>query len=384
MNTQSHPRLTPEATRIVSIRSATVRVPLPHASATSTRKLRHREWVLVWLRAEDGTEGVGYTYAGTSGGTWVRDGLERLIIPLVKGHDAADAEGNWDRIYGELIMLGRRGALLRALSAIDIASWDLHARAEGQTLREFLGGSRNEVEAYASGGYYSEGDPIGSLVAEIERYQELGFRDFKLKVGGASIQTDAARVRAAREALGPDGRLALDANNAWRSVEEATEAVQAFLPFDIWWVEEPFMPDDLENYVALTRRGEVTVATGELESTRWGFARIASAKAAHIVQPDACAAGGVTEWLKIALLADAHKIPVAPHWHANIHAQLAATTTNCLAVEYFAPQEGAYNFESLIANPLRVRDGAVILDSEPGIGVVLDEEAVARYTVTDE
>jgi L-alanine-DL-glutamate epimerase-like enolase superfamily enzyme len=246
-----------------------------------------------------------------------------------------------------------------------------------------LGGSRDRVDAYASGGYYVADAAVPAVISEIERYQSLGFQDFKIKVGGMPLTEDVARVRAARMALGPSGRLAIDVNNAWRSVEEAKRAISAFAPFELWWIEEPFLPDDLEDYVALVRANAGTIATGELESTRWGFARIASAKAAHILQPDACAAGGVTEWLKIALLADAHRIPVAPHWHANIHAQLAATTSNCLAVEYFAPQEGAYNFEVVVANPLRIRDGAIMLDSEPGIGVVLDEDAVARFTVTD-
>jgi L-alanine-DL-glutamate epimerase-like enolase superfamily enzyme len=339
--------------------------------------------VLVRVRSEDGAEGIGYTYAGTSGGLWLQAGLDELIAPLLVGRDARAAEENWERVYNDLLLLGRRGALLRALSAVDIAVWDMRGRHAGVSLREMLGGSRDRVDAYASGGYYVADAAVPAVISEIERYQSLGFQDFKIKVGGMPLTEDVARVRAARMALGPSGRLAIDVNNAWRSVEEAKRAISAFAPFELWWIEEPFLPDDLEDYVALVRANAGTIATGELESTRWGFARIASAKAAHILQPDACAAGGVTEWLKIALLADAHRIPVAPHWHANIHAQLAATTSNCLAVEYFAPQEGAYNFEVVVANPLRIRDGAIMLDSEPGIGVVLDEDAVARFTVTD-
>jgi L-alanine-DL-glutamate epimerase-like enolase superfamily enzyme len=369
--------------RIAEISAATLRIPLKNTSATSTREIRHREWVLVRVRSEDGAEGIGYTYAGTSGGLWLQAGLDELIAPLLVGRDARAAEENWERVYNDLLLLGRRGALLRALSAVDIAVWDMRGRHAGVSLREMLGGSRDRVDAYASGGYYVADAAVPAVISEIERYQSLGFQDFKIKVGGMPLTEDVARVRAARMALGPSGRLAIDVNNAWRSVEEAKRAISAFAPFELWWIEEPFLPDDLEDYVALVRANAGTIATGELESTRWGFARIASAKAAHILQPDACAAGGVTEWLKIALLADAHRIPVAPHWHANIHAQLAATTSNCLAVEYFAPQEGAYNFEVVVANPLRIRDGAIMLDSEPGIGVVLDEDAVARFTVTD-
>lgn len=367
--------------KIAGIETATVRVPLRATAALSTRELRCREYVFVWMSGIDGPTGVGYTYAGTSGGRWLEQVIEELLAPLLIGRDAFAAEENWDYIYREFLLLGRRGALIRALSAVDIASWDLRAKTVNQSVRALLGGTRTQIPAYASGGYYLQGDAVENLVEEVGRYRALGFRDFKIKVGRLALAEDLMRVEAARAALGPHGRLALDANNAWSTVEEALRALDAFGPSDIWWIEEPFMPDELESYAELVRRTSVAVATGELESTRWGFARLIRDRAATMLQPDACAAGGITEWLKIALLAAAHDIPVAPHWHANLHAQLAATTSNCLAVEYFAPAEGVYDFERLLANPLAAHDGEVILGDEPGIGIVLDDDAIERFRV---
>jgi L-alanine-DL-glutamate epimerase-like enolase superfamily enzyme len=131
----------------------------------------------------------------------------------------------------------------------------------------------------------------------------------------------------------------------------------------------------------LAARSPIPIATGEIEATRWGFAQLVNQHAAHILQPDACVAGGISEWRRIAALAAGHDIPVIPHWHANLHAQLAAATPNCTTVEYFAPSEGIYNFEQLVTNPLTVKDGHITLDQTPGIGIELDWDAVNHHAI---
>jgi L-alanine-DL-glutamate epimerase-like enolase superfamily enzyme len=181
--------------------------------------------------------------------------------------------------------------------------------------------------------------------------------------------------------LGPKARLAIDVNNGWRTLEQAVDAIEALRRFDIWWIEEPFMPDDIANHTALAARSPIPIATGELEATRWGFAQLVDQSSAHILQPDACVAGGISEWRRIAALAASLNVPIAPHWHANLHAQLAAATPNCVTVEYFAPGEGIYNFEELVANRLTVREGRIELDESPGIGVQLDWCAVGRHAI---
>jgi L-alanine-DL-glutamate epimerase-like enolase superfamily enzyme len=367
--------------RIAAIRARAVRIPLAIETRFSTRVVRHRDYLLVWLTGEDGTEGFGYAYAGTSGGRWLCSAVDELIAPLLIGRDAGDLEANWEHVYRELLLVGRRGALLRALSAVDIAAWDRLARSAGLPLRRLLGASQREIAAYGSGGYYRPGDPVDVVTAQVERYTALGFTDVKIKVGGLPLAHDIARVRAARKAVGGAGRLALDANNAWRSVADALKAIEAFAELDVWWIEEPLMPDDLAGHAELTRRSPVPIATGEIEATRWGFAHLIERRAAEILQPDAGVAGGVSEWLKIAHAAAAFDIPVAPHWHANLHAQLAPTIANCIAVEYFALDEDVYNFERLLRTPLRVESGRIVLDETPGLGFEIDEAAVERYTI---
>jgi len=366
-------------TKIRELRATAVRIPLRVTTSFSTRAVRHRDYLLVELVGEDGSSGIGYAYAGTAGGLWLRHCVDELIAPLLAGRDADEFSANWDTVYRDLLLLGRRGAVLRALSAVDVAAWDRAARAAGEPLWRYLDGSRAEIPAYASGGYYREGDPVENVAAEVERYRARGFRDYKMKVGGLPLEQDVARVEAARRALEPGARLALDANNAWVSVDEALAAAEGFAPFEIWWLEEPFLPDDVLGHAELARRSPIPIATGEIEATRWAFEDIVRQKAAAILQADAGVCGGVTEWLAIARAAAAAGVPVAPHWHANLHAQLASAADNCICIEYFAPEEDIYNFEALVTQPLVVEDGLARLSEAPGLGFDLDPDAVARY-----
>jgi L-alanine-DL-glutamate epimerase-like enolase superfamily enzyme len=366
---------------IESIEAVAVAVPLSVPTAFSTRTVEERQYVIVRVFAETGLDGVGYTYAGDSGGLWLQEGIEQLLAPRLRGTGVLAIEQSWDRIFGDLLLLGRRGALMRMLSAVEIAVWDLFAKNAGVPLRYLLGGTQDTVPAYASGGYYRAGDPRDTLTAEIERYRELGFTDFKLRFGRLPLREDLERVAAARRALGPGARLAVDANNAWYTLGEALKAVDALAQYDIWWVEEPFAPDDIANHVLLTDHSPIPIATGEIEATRWGFGELIDRRAADILQPDACVIGGVSEWWRVATLAAEDSIAVIPHWHANIHAQLAAATPNCPAVEYLALGEDIYNFEQLVANPLVVADGRILLDQTPGIGVEFDWEAVDWWAI---
>jgi L-alanine-DL-glutamate epimerase-like enolase superfamily enzyme len=366
---------------IESIEAVAVAVPLSSPTAFSTRTVRERQYVIVRVVDETGRDGVGYTYAGDSGGLWLRDGIEQLLVPRLRGTSVLAIEESWERIFQDLLLLGRRGGLLRMLSAVEIAVWDLLARAAGTPLRSLLGGSQDTVAAYASGGYYRPGDPCDNVTAEIERYRDLGFTDFKLRFGGLPLREDLERVAAARRALASDARLALDVNNGWRTLGQALEAIEALSEYDIWWVEEPFPPDDIANHALLTANSPIPIATGEIEASSWGFGQLIDQCAAAILQPDACVVGGIGQWWRIAAIAAEECIPVIPHWHANLHAQLAAATPNCPAVEYFALSEDSYNFERLVANPLTVADGRIVLDQTPGIGVEFDWDAVDRFAI---
>ena len=364
---------------VSELRTTAVRVPLRETTSFSTRAVRHRDYLLVELRDADGASGWGYCYVGTSGGTWLKAAVDGLVAPLLAGREADDVEGNWDAVYRELLLLGRRGALLRALSAVDVAAWDLRARRAGQPLWRLLGGSPEPLHAYASGGYYRDGDPVENVAAEVARHRARGFRDYKMKVGGLPLEQDVARVAAAREALAPDARLALDANNAWDTVDGALAAAEAFAPHGIWWLEEPFLPDEVAAHAELARRAPMPIATGEIEATHWAFDELIRQGAAQILQTDAGVCGGITEWLRIARAASAAGLELAPHWHANLHAQVGAAVDNLLTIEYFALDEDVYNFEALVTEPLRVEDGHVQLPTAPGLGFELDAEAVARY-----
>jgi L-alanine-DL-glutamate epimerase-like enolase superfamily enzyme len=252
-----------------------------------------------------------------------------------------------------------------------------------------LGGSLEPVPAYASGGYYRPDDgPWASAVGEeIAFNRSRGFRDHKIKVGGLPVCEDAERVAAAVASLGEGGRLALDANNAYRSVADAVRAIRAFEQAaggaELWWIEEPLSADEMAGHAAIAARVDTPIATGELHQTRWEFRALIELGAAAFLQPDAGVIGGVTEWMRVARTAETFGLPVTPHWHANVHAQLACATPSCIAVEHFLLEKDIYNFELLLTPESRLRysGGCLHPDDRPGIGVELDPDALHRYAM---
>lgn len=376
---------------IVNVTARAVAIPLKDSTRMSTRALNERHFLLVEVVDSEGGTGAGYSYAGTLGAQLLAAAVHEVLAPLVVGGDSDDIHGLWRRMYQESLLIGRRGALLRAISAVDIALWDLRAKRCGVPLAHLLGGSTSRpLPAYASGGYYrpDDGDPPEAVTAEIVANQELGFTDHKIKVGGLPIAEDADRVAAAIATIGDRGRLALDANNAYPTVAEALRAARAFEQAagatGLWWFEEPLSPDNIAGHAELARKLETPVATGEIHQTRWEFAELIKACAADILQPDAGVAGGITEFLRIAHTAESFDLPIAPHWHANLHAQLAAAVPNTLTVEYFNLETYIYNFEALLTEEsrLRIADGRIVLSDRPGIGVEFDQQAVARHELS--
>jgi L-alanine-DL-glutamate epimerase-like enolase superfamily enzyme len=269
---------------------------------------------------------------------------------------------------------------MRAISAVDIALWDLMGQEAGMPLHRLLGSYRSEtVPAYASGGYYLPGKTADDLAAEVEGYTAMGFPAVKIKVGRVSVQEDVERIKACREVLGPDIPLYLDANNAWRDAPSAIHAIQSFEKWGIDWVEEPVFPDDIEASAAIARAVSVPVATGEIEATRWGFQALMRAKAASILQPDAAVCGGITEWRRIAALAAASSFPVAPHWFADLHVHLVAAAPNATCVEYFT-DTSILNFMKLLKSSLEIRAGELVLPEGKGLCMDWDEDAIGRWS----
>ncbi|MQA08544.1 MAG: mandelate racemase/muconate lactonizing enzyme family protein [Pseudonocardiaceae bacterium] len=368
-------------TVITSVDTATAVVPLDHATAFSSRVVHERAYTLVRVTGDDGVHGIGFCYAGNRGGQLAGLAARDLLGPVLLGADAHLTEASWAAMYQESLLHGRTGAVMRALSALDIALWDRNARAAGLPLHRYLGGYAAEsVPAYASGGYYLDGKTPGDLAEEMRGYVAAGFEAVKLKIGRLDLAADTKRLAAVREAVGPDVLVMLDANNAWSDLPTALRAMWRWRDYDPYWIEEPFSPDDIDNHRRLAEQTDVLVATGEIEAGRWRFADLVKQEAAAILQTDAAVCGGISEFRRIAATADSHGVTLCPHWFHDLHAPLVAATPNARYVEFF-PDSQVLNFRRLVDRQLETSGGRLMLHSEPGLGFGFDPEAVTKYSV---
>jgi D-arabinonate dehydratase len=244
-----------------------------------------------------------------------------------------------------------------------------------------LGVHSTRLRCYATGGYYRDGQTLDELAREYGSYAEQGFTAAKVKVGKVSTREDAARLGAIRKALGEDFDILLDANGGWSDSNTAISSLRRLEEYRPYWIEEPVRADNVAAMARIADALDWPVATGELESTRWAFADLLARQAADILQPDATVVGGVGEWLKVAHMAAAFDVPIAPHYNWDIHTQLVAGIPNGLFIEYFARESGVKMFDEVLAEPMQQKDGYISPRTEPGFGIVLRQDKLDQYRI---
>jgi D-galactarolactone cycloisomerase len=357
----------------------------------SQRVTGTRQSALCVVTTDAGIQGLGEAFyfggpASVVAGL-IRDGFG----PLLVGRDPMDTSVIWDALYNWTRDQGQKGLTISALSAIDIALWDIKGRALGVPVHTLLGGAyRTKARVYATGLYEPQGVPSvpAALVEEALGYKQAGFCGMKLKVG-YDLRTDLAYVRAIRKAIGDDLLLMVDANHAYNA-SEAIQLARAMEPYDIHWFEEPVPPEDLDGYLEVKRNSRVLIAGGECEYTRYGFRELINRRAVDILQPDLCACGGFSEMQKIIAMASAANLPVIPHvWGTNVG--LAAALQLFGSLPHFPerrfPAEPLFEYDRS-PHPFRdgvtreqfgMEDGYLTIPDRPGLGVTLDLDFVSKF-----
>ncbi len=361
--------------RIAVVEPGFYRIKLPQVLSDSTHGLIDAfELVTVRVRDAEGAEGVGYTYTVGRNGGAIHSTLAREIVPVATGQDADMIEALWHRLWWALHFGGRGGPTMLAISAFDIALWDLKAKRAGLPLYKLLGGFNANVPCYA-GGIDLE-LPIDALLKQTDGNLAKGFRAIKMKVGRAKLSEDVERVAAMRKHLGDGFPLMVDANMKW-TVDIAIRAARAFAPYDLVWLEEPIEPDDVAGHARVVREGGQPVAAGENQHTFSEFRQLITSGGVTYPEVDVTNCGGVTTFMKVAHLAEAYNLPLTTHGAHDIAVHMLASAPNRSYLEVHG-----FGLERYIADPLVIVEGNAVTPDRPGHGVRFDWAKLADLRVS--
>ena len=356
---------------IATIETGLYRIQLPVPLSDSTHgTMTHFELVTVRLRDSDGAEGVGYTYTTGAGGAAVRALIDRGLRGVLQGADPDQIEALWHKMWWSHHYGGRGGSISLAVSACDIALWDLKCRRLDTPLWRLLGGFDPAVPCYAGG--IDLDFTLDALLRQTDDNLAKGFRAIKMKVGRARLSEDVVRVRAMRAHLGPDFPLMVDANMRW-SVDEAIRAARAFQDQNLIWLEEPTIPDDVAGHARIVRDGGLPIATGENLHTLHEFSALIAAGGVTFPEPDATNCGGVTVFMKVAHLAEAHNLPLTSHGAHDLTVHLLAAVPNRSYLEVHG-----FGLDRYIAEPIVIREGNAMAPETAGHGVAFDWAALDK------
>ena len=388
--------------RITEIKTFVLRMPLGKERFYSSQAaFPERNSLLVRIATDSGLVGWG------EGGQWgapepVATCIEAVLAPQLLGRDPCEPGRIWEELYAATRDFGQKGTYIEALSAIDIALWDIRGQHLGEPIFRLLGGAfRESIPAYATGCYYRGEDyldakaSVPALVEEATSYVAAGFDMLKIKIGLLSVTADLERVAAIREAVGPQTRLLADANHAYNTAT-AIRMGRGLERYEVLWYEEPIVPEDREGYRAVRQALDIAIAGGECEFTRYGFRDLFVQGCVDIAQPDLCAAGGFSEWLKIQALASSFGIPLIPHvWGSGVALSaalhvLAATppfphTANPIPLQNEPVIEFDRNpnalRDELLTERITLVDGRVPVPQGPGLGIQVNETVMRRFAV---
>jgi L-rhamnonate dehydratase len=346
--------------------------------------------IVVRLQTDDGLEGVGSVGVGNGSAIYI---LEHSLKPIVLGSNPFDVELLWEKMFRSTIYFGRKGTALEAISAVDIALWDLMGKATGQPVYNLLGGrTRERIRVYASRLYANQ--DLERLGAETRAFVARGFTALKQRFGYgprdgvAGMRKNLALLRTVRDAAGPDIEIAADCYMGW-DVSYAIRMIRMIEDsgLDLSWVEEPVIPDDVHGYAEIRRAVNTPISGGEHEFTRFGFRQLIEEGAVDILQPDVNRAGGITEARKIWAMAAAYGLRVIPHSGQAHNYHMVISHMNSPLAEYFpSPCEGApldddTLFWEIFAGEPLAENGYVTLPATPGLGLTVREERLRELTV---
>lgn len=362
--------------KVAKLEISVYRIPTNGPEADGTIRWDSTTMVLVEAVADSGQRGLGYSYASATAAGVIRD----LLTDVVVGRSVDDVGAAWQAMVDAVRNVGRPGIASTAISAVDIALWDLKARVAGQALFRLLGPYRDEVPIYGSGGFtsYSEAElaeQLGGWVAE-------GIPRVKMKIGkdwGTKPKEDVARVEVARHAIGPDAELMVDANGAY-AVKEAIDQAARFAELGVNYFEEPVSSDQLEQLAFVRQRVPMAVAAGEYGYDPWYFRHMLQAGAVDILQADATRCLGVTGFLQAAALAQGFALPFSAHTAPSIHAQVGCAAARLVSVEYFYDH---VRIEQMLFDGTPGRVGGFLRPNpdRPGLGLELKRAEAERWRI---
>lgn len=376
--------------RIADLRTHVLEARIERPFGWSFDSTNLRASCIVEITTDTGIVGWGECFGPARLNAAVIQAFRKHLV----GADPIATDVLWQMLYNRFRDQGQKGLVITALSGVDIALWDVKGKAFGAPVHRLMGGPmRTRVQAYATGTYrLDDGDPLDYVVREVRGYVAEGFEAVKLKIG-RDLEEDIALIEAVRREIGPGRQLMLDANHGYDALD-AIALGRRVADQNIAWFEEPVVPEDLASYREVKAGQPIPVAGGECEFTRWGFLNVLTTRSMDIIQPDTCAAGGLSECKKIADMANAFGIRYVPHvWGTGIG---LAAALQLLAVlphtpPRFTPREPLLEFDrsehpfrqAVLTEPLEHVRGWVDIPEGPGLGIEIDRDTLARFAATD-
>lgn len=389
-------KITDVRTRVVEWRGKIV-PPQPHFCTNPVDILelpvdamgpfRFHSWLIVEVAADTGQVGIGEAALAPR---VTKQVIDLYLKPILLGQNPFDSEYLWQHMYRRTMAFGRKGIGMVAISAVDIAIWDLLGKATNQPVFRLLGGKTKEkIPVYASR-LYSQ--PLDDLAKEAKQYKDQGYRAMKLRFGwgpadgAAGMQRNLELVRTVREVIGDGIDLMADAYMGW-TLDYARRMIPLLAPYQLRWLEEPVIPDDIGGYAALKAMHQIPIAGGEHEFTLYGFRELLDARAVDYIQFDTNRVGGITQARKISALAEAYEVPVIPHAGQMHNYHIVMASLNSPLAEFFPivdVEVGNELFWYIFKGEPVPRQGYIELDEKlPGLGLEIDEEALKKFEIIE-
>lgn len=340
----------------------------------TTHTIASLEVIITRILTDTGIEGIGYTYTTGHNALTVKQMIEEEVKPVYLGQDLNQYDYLWKKAWWRTHWAGRGGVSSLAMAAVDIGVWDARAKKAGLPLYKFIGAHRDRIQTYGSGVNLSYS--IDELLEETREHMESGFVGVKIKVGMQDMEEDIERLRAVRKLIGNKVKIMVDANMGWH-LNEAILRANAFREINLAWIEEPFIPEDIDSHAFLGKMAGIPIAAGENLYSGYQFNDYFKKQAIQVVQADVVRCGGITEWLKIAHLAEFFNLQMAPHFVVDLHVSLLCSIPNAYIAEYLPW------FHPVQVDPVRTTDGMLRPKDLPGHGIEFDWDLLKSYQVED-